>query len=233
MLDRLNEMNHRTLERVGDPETLARIAQYEMAFKMQSSMPDLVNLDGEPEHILEMYGPEVTKPGTYAASCLLARRMLERDVRFVQIFHRGWDQHANVANDLSAQCKDIDQPSWALVQDLKNRGLLDDTLVIWGGEFGRTVYCQGALSKENYGRDHHPRCFSMWLTGAGIKPGLVYGATDDFSYNITEKPVHIHDLNATILQQLGIDHERLTYRFQGRDFRLTDVHGHVVSDILS
>lgn len=233
MLDRLSEMNQQTLATVGDPETQARIAQYEMAFKMQSSMPDLTSIDGEPKSVLESYGPDVTTPGTYAASCLLARRMLERDVRFVQIFHRGWDQHGNVAKDLPSQCKDIDQPSWALVQDLKNRGLLDDTLVIWGGEFGRTVYCQGGLKKDNYGRDHHPRCFTMWLAGAGIKPGLVYGATDEFSYNITENPVHIHDLNATILQQLGIDHERLTYRFQGRDFRLTDVHGNIVEDILT
>lgn len=233
MLDRLQQMNQNTLERVGDPETQARIAQYEMAFRMQTSMPDLMNLNGESKDILEMYGPEVSTPGTFAASCLLARRMLERNVRFVQIFHRGWDQHGDVANALPNQCRDIDQPSWALVQDLKQRGLLEDTLVIWGGEFGRTVYCQGKLTTENYGRDHHPRCFSIWLAGAGIKRGMVYGATDDFSYNITENPVHIHDLNATVLQQLGIDHERLTYRFQGRDFRLTDVHGRIVSDILT
>lgn len=233
MLDRLAKMNQQTLNSVGDPETQARIAQYEMAFRMQTSMPELMNIDGEPKSVLDMYGPEVSQPGTFAASCLLARRMLERDVRFVQLFHRGWDQHGDVAKSLPAQCKDIDQPSWALVQDLKSRGLLDDTLVIWGGEFGRTVYCQGKLSRDNYGRDHHPRCFSMWLAGAGIKPGMVHGATDDFSYNITEKPVHIHDLNATILQQLGINHERLTYRFQGRDFRLTDVHGEVVTDILA
>lgn len=233
MLDRLAEMNQRTLERTGDPETQARIAQYEMAFQMQTSMPELMDIKGESKPTLEMYGPDATKPGTFGASCLLARRMLERDVRFVQIFHRGWDQHGNVAGALPGQCRDIDQPSWALVQDLKQRGMLKDTLVIWGGEFGRTVYCQGKLSKENYGRDHHPRCFSMWMAGAGIKPGMVYGATDDFSYNITENPVHIHDLNATILQQLGIDHERLTYRFQGRDFRLTDVHGNIVNDILA
>ncbi|MCR9201416.1 MAG: DUF1501 domain-containing protein [Planctomycetaceae bacterium] len=233
MLDRLAEMNQQTLDRLGDPETQTRIAQYEMAFKMQTSMPDLMNITGEPKHVLEMYGPEATKQGTFAASCLLARRMLERDVRFVQIFHRGWDQHGNVAGALPGQCRDIDQPSWALVQDLKERGLLEDTLVIWGGEFGRTVYCQGKLSRENYGRDHHPRCFTIWMAGAGIKPGMVYGATDDFSYNITENPVHIHDLNATILQQLGIDHERLTARFQGRDFRLTDVHGEIIEDILA
>ncbi|MEZ6063806.1 MAG: DUF1501 domain-containing protein [Planctomycetaceae bacterium] len=233
MLDRLAEMNQRTLDRLGDPETQARIAQYEMAFRMQSSMPELTSIAGEPKHVLDMYGPEVTTPGTFAASALLARRMLERDVPFVQIFHRGWDQHGDVAKALPMQCHDIDQPSWALVQDLKARGLLDDTLVIWGGEFGRTVYSQGQLSRNNYGRDHHPRCFSIWLAGAGIKPGTVYGTTDDFSYNIVEKPVHIHDLNATILHQLGIDHERLTYRFQGRDFRLTDVHGKIVDGILA
>ena len=232
MLDRLAEMNQRTLDDVGDPETQARIDQYEMAFRMQSSMPELTSIDDEPKHVLEMYGPTATQPGTYGYSCLLARRMLERDVRFVQIFHRGWDQHGNVARDLPAQAGDIDQPSWALVQDLKARGLLDDTLVIWGGEFGRTIYCQGALTRENYGRDHHPRCFSIWMAGGGVKPGMTYGETDEFSYNITENPVHIHDLNATVLNQLGIDHERLTYRFQGRDFRLTDVHGQVVNEIL-
>ncbi len=233
MLDRVAQMNQQTFDAVGDPETQARIAQYEMAFRMQSSMPELMDISGEPKHILEMYGPQATVSGTYASSCLLARRMLERDVRFVQIFHRGWDQHGNVAVDLPAQCQDIDQPSWALVQDLKARGMLDDTLVIWGGEFGRTVYSQGKLSRENYGRDHHPRCFSIWMAGGGIKPGTVYGTTDEFSYNIVDKPVHIHDLNATILHQMGINHERLTYRFQGRDFRLTDVHGNIVTDILS
>lgn len=232
VLDRLAAMNERTLQIVGDPETHTRIAQYEMAFRMQSSIPELTDLSGEPQHVLDQYGPDVTTPGTYAASCLLARRMVERDVRFVQIFHRGWDQHANIANDLPSQCRDIDQPSFALVQDLKRRGLLDDTLVIWGGEFGRTVYSQGSLSRDNYGRDHHPRCFSIWMAGAGIRPGIVYGSTDEFSYNIVENPVHIHDLNATILHQLGIDHEKLTWRFQGRDFRLTDVHGNVVRDIL-
>jgi hypothetical protein len=233
MLDRVAKMNRQTLDRVGDPETQARIAQYEMAYRMQSSMPELTSIANEPQHILDMYGPDATTPGTYAASCLLARRMLERDVPFVQIFHRGWDQHGNVARDLPLQCKDIDQPSWALVQDLKARGLLEDTLVIWGGEFGRTIYSQGNLSRDNYGRDHHPRCFSIWMAGAGIKAGTVYGTTDDFSYNILENPVHIHDLNATILHLLGIDHERLTYRFQGRDFRLTDVHGNIIHDILT
>jgi hypothetical protein len=233
VLDRLAQMNQRTLDIVGDPETHTRIAQYEMAFRMQTSIPELTDLSGEPKHILDMYGPDVTTPGTYAASCLMARRMAERDVRFVQIFHRGWDQHGNIARDLPNQCRDVDQPSWALIQDLKSRGLLDDTLVIWGGEFGRTVYSQGKLSRENYGRDHHPRCFSIWMAGGGIRPGMVYGATDDFSYNITENPVHIHDLNATILNQLGINHEKLTWRFQGRDFRLTDVHGNILHDILS
>ena len=233
MLDRLSEMNQRTLQQLGDPETQARIDQYEMAFRMQSSMPELTSINDEPQHVLEMYGPDATKPGTYGFSCLLARRMLERDVRFVQIFHRGWDQHGNVAHQLPGQCRDIDQPSWALVQDLKSRGLLEDTLVIWGGEFGRTIYCQGKLSRDNYGRDHHPRCFSVWLAGAGIRPGLGYGETDDFSYNITRDPIHIHDLNATVLQQLGIDHKQLTYRFQGRHFRLTDVHGRIVNEILT
>ena len=233
VLDRLARMNQQTLDRIGDPETQTRIAQYEMAFRMQTSIPELLESGQEPKHVLDMYGPDVEKPGTYAASCLMARRMAERDVRFIQIFHRGWDQHGNVARDLPNQCRDVDQPSWALVQDLKSRGLLDDTLVIWGGEFGRTVYSQGKLSRDNYGRDHHPRCFSIWMAGAGIKPGMVYGATDDFSYNITENPMHIHDLNATILHQLGIDHEKLTWRFQGRDFRLTDVHGNVMHDILA
>ncbi|NOX53869.1 MAG: DUF1501 domain-containing protein, partial [Planctomycetes bacterium] len=205
---------------------------YEMAFRMQRSVPELVDFSNEPKHVLDMYGPDVHKPGTFAASCLLARRLVERDVRFVQIFHRGWDQHFNLPRDIRNQCRDSDQPAAALIKDLKQRGLLDDTLVIWGGEFGRTVYCQGTLTKTNYGRDHHPRCFTMWMAGGGIKPGLVYGETDDFSYNIVEKPVHLHDLNATILRCLGIDHTRLTFRFQGRDFRLTDVGGRVVEEIL-
>jgi hypothetical protein len=233
MLDRLAQMNEQTLAQIGDPETQTRIAQYEMAFRMQTSIPELADISGEPKHILDMYGPEVTTPGTFAASCLLARRMVERDVRFVQIFHRDWDQHGDMAGDLPRNCHDVDQGCWALIQDLKARGLLDDTLVIWGGEFGRTVYCQGGLSRENYGRDHHPRCFTIWMAGAGVRPGMVYGATDDFSYNIVENPVHVHDLNATILHQMGIDHERLTSRFQGRDFRLTDIHGKVVQDILT
>ncbi len=226
VLDRLARFNERTFQRYGDPETQTRTAQGEMAFRMQASVPELTRITDEPKHILEMYGPDVTTPGTYAASALLARRMVERGVRFVQIFHRGWDQHLNVAGDLPNQCRDIDQPSWALIQDLRQRGLLDDTLVVWGGEFGRTIYCQGKLTTENYGRDHHPRCFSIWMAGGGIKPGVVYGATDDFSYNIVEDPVHIHDLNATILHCLGIDHRRLSYRVQGLDMRLTGVEDH-------
>ncbi len=226
MLDALSDLNHQEFAETADPETVARIAQYEMAFRMQSSVPDLTDLSNEPKSVLDMYGPDVQTPGTFAASCLLARKMAERDVRFVQIFHRGWDQHGNVAGDLPNQCHDIDQPCHALIQDLKQRGLLDDTLVIWGGEFGRTVYCQGGLSKENYGRDHHPKCFTMWMAGGGIKPGQVLGETDDFSYNIVRDPVHIHDLNATILHTLGIDHRRLTYKFQGLDMRLTGVEEH-------
>ena len=190
------------------------------------SVPELTDISDEPKNILDMYGPDVHKPGTYARSCLLARRMMERDVRFVQIFHRGWDQHGNIAGDLPKQCRDIDQPSQALVQDLKQRGLLDDTLVVWGGEFGRTVYCQGKLTKENYGRDHHPRNFSIWMAGGGIKGGLVHGETDDFSYNVVKDPVHIHDLNATILHCLGIDHRRFTVKFQGLDLRITGVEEH-------
>ncbi|MGB1125615.1 MAG: DUF1501 domain-containing protein [Phycisphaeraceae bacterium] len=234
MLDRLAQLNQVHAEKVGDPETHARIAQYEMAFRMQSSVPELVDTKDEKEKTLEMYGPDVTKPGTFAYNCLLARRLAERDVRCVQIFHRGWDQHGNLPRDLPLQCKDVDQPAAALIKDLKQRGMLDDTLVVWGGEFGRTIYCQGGLSKTNYGRDHHPRCFSIWMAGGGIKPGMVYGETDEFSYNIVgDKKVHIHDLNATMLHLMGVDHERLTYRFQGRDFRLTDVHGNVVKDLLA
>ena len=223
MLDALSKLNQKQYDEVGDPETQARIAQYEMAFRMQSSVPDLVDLSKEPKHILDLYGPDVHKPGTFAASCLLARRLAERDVRFVQIFHRGWDQHANVAVDLPNQCKDVDQACYALITDLKQRKLLDDTLVIWGGEFGRTIYSQGKLTKDNYGRDHHPRCFTMWMAGGGIKPGISYGVTDDFSYNIVENPVHIHEMNATILHCLGIDHAKLTYKVQGLDMRLTGV----------
>ena len=230
MLDGLNQLNEKHYEEVGDPETHARIAQYEMAFRMQASVPDLTDLSDEPDHILEMYGPDVKTPGTFAYNCLLARRMAERGVRFSQIFHRGWDQHGNLTGDLPLQCGDIDQPSWALVQDLKMRGMLDDTLVVWGGEFGRTIYCQGRLSETNYGRDHHPRCFSVWMAGAGVKGGTVYGETDD-SYNIVDKPVHIRDLNATLLHLLGINHERLSVKHQGLDVRLTGVRKRTFSTI--
>jgi hypothetical protein len=233
MLDELGRLNRERFATVGDPEIQARISQYEMAYRMQSSVPELTDISGESKKTLEMYGPEVKKPGTFAANCLLARRLAERGVRFTQIFIRQWDQHGNLPKDIRRQCGIVDQPSYALIQDLKQRGMLDDTLVIWGGEFGRTIYCQGGLSNKNYGRDHHPRCYSKWMAGAGIKGGIVYGETDDFSYNVTDKPVHIHDLNATILHQFGVDHKRLTYRHQGRDFRLTDVHGKVVNDILA
>ena len=234
MIDVLNRMNRRSYENSGDPETETRISQYEMAFRMQRSVPDLTDLSDEPESTFELYGPDSRKPGTFAASCLLARRMAERGVRFTQIFHRGWDQHFNLPKDLTNQCRDIDQGATALVQDLKQRGLLEDTLVIWGGEFGRTVYCQGALSKTNYGRDHHPRCFTIWMAGAGVQPGIVYGETDDFSYNVTENPVHIRDLNATILHLLGLDHEHLSIKHQGLDVRLTGVEeARVIHDILS
>ncbi len=233
MLDGLAELNQKRFDVKGDPEIQARIAQYEMAFRMQTSVPELTDISDEPKEILEMYGPEVTDPGTYAYNCLLARRLAERGVRFTQVFLRGWDHHGNLPKQIPQLSKAMDQPTAALIKDLKQRGLLDDTLVVWGGEFGRTVYSQGTLTKDNYGRDHHPRNFAMWLAGGGIKAGLVYGETDDFSYNVIDKPVHIHDLNATILHCLGINHERLTYRFQGRDFRLTDVHGKVVHDILA
>jgi hypothetical protein len=226
MLDALARLNQKQLDEVADPETQARIAQYEMAFRMQTSVPELVDLSRESPSVKAMYGPDVNKPGTFAASCLLARRLAERGVRFVQIFHRGWDQHFNIGGDLPNQCRDVDQPCYALIQDLKQRGLLDETLVVWGGEFGRTIYCQGPLTRQNYGRDHHPRCFTIWMAGGGVKPGIVYGQTDDFSYNIVENPVHIHDMNATILHCLGIDHRRLTFKFQGLDMRLTGVEEH-------
>jgi hypothetical protein len=233
MLDGVAKLNKMAAQSFGDPEIATRIAQYEMAYRMQTSVPELMDLSGESEQTFEMYGPDARKPGTFAANCLLARRLAERGVRFVQLFHRGWDQHGNLPKQIAGQCKDTDQPSAALIKDLKQRGLLDDTLVVWGGEFGRTVYCQGSLTQDNYGRDHHGRCFSVWLAGAGIKGGVVHGETDDFAYNIVRDPVHIHDLNATILNQLGIDHEKLTYRYQGRDYRLTDVAGTVVKPILT
>ncbi len=232
MLDGIARLNGRQYEAVGDPEINTRIAQYEMAFRMQTSVPDLVDLSKEPEHVLDLYGPDVRKPGTFAYNCLLARRMAERDVRFIQLYHRGWDQHGNLPNRIREQVKDTDQPSAALVKDLKARGMLDDTLVIWGGEFGRTVYSQGKIEPNNYGRDHHGRNFCIWMAGGGIKGGITYGETDDFCYNVVENPVHIHDQNATILHCLGIDHEKLIFRFQGRDYRLTDIHGNVVKELL-
>jgi hypothetical protein len=233
MLDDLSRLNALRLQEVGDPEIATRIAQYELAYRMQTSVPELTDLSREPDRVLRLYGPDARKPGTFAANCLLARRLAERGVRFVQLFHRGWDQHTNLPRQIVGQCRDTDQASAALLLDLKQRGLLDDTLVIWGGEFGRTVYCQGRLTADDYGRDHHPRCFTIWLAGGGIKAGTSYGATDDFCYNITKDPVHVHDLHATMLHCLGIDHTRLTFKFQGRHHRLTDVHGIVVKAILA
>jgi hypothetical protein len=233
MLDDLGRLNRMRLAEEGDPEIATRIAQYELAYRMQTSVPELTDTSREPQHVFDLYGPEARKPGTFAANCLLARRLVERGVRFVQLFHRGWDQHTNLPRAIRGQCRDTDQPSAALVQDLKQRGLLEDTLVLWGGEFGRTVYCQGTLTAEDYGRDHHPRCFTVWLAGGGIKAGHVHGETDDYCYNVVQDPVHVHDLNATILHCLGIDHLRLTYKYQGRDFRLTDVHGNVVHQVLA
>jgi hypothetical protein len=233
MLDSLAQLNQAHLDEFGDPEINARIAQYELAYKMQTSVPDVADVSGEPDSAFEMYGPESRTPGTYAANCLMARRLAEKGVRFIQLYHRGWDQHGNLPGDIRLQCKDVDQPSAALIMDLKQRGMLDDTLVIWGGEFGRTIYCQGTLTEEDYGRDHHGRCYSVWMAGGGVKKGLSYGTTDDFCYNIVENPVHIHDLNATILHQMGIDHERLIYRHLGRDFRLTDVHGKLIPDLIA
>lgn len=233
MLDGLAELNQQRFEEMGDPEITSRIAQYEMAYKMQTSVPDLVDISKEPKSVLDMYGPDVTNPGTFAYNCLLARRLAERGVPFTQVFLRGWDHHGGLPGAIRNLAPNCDQASAALVKDLKRLGMLDDTLVVWGGEFGRTVYSQGTLTKDNYGRDHHPRNFTMWMAGGGVKGGLTYGQTDDFSYNVTENPVHIHDLNATILHCLGVNHEKLTYKFQGRDFRLTDIHGKVVTGILS
>ena len=232
-IDDLGRLNQVELDEFGDPEIATRIAQYEMAYKMQSSVPELTDLSKEPAHTFELYGADARKPGTFAANCLLARRMAERGVRFIQLFHRGWDQHNELPKQIQGQARDTDQASAALVQDLKERGLLKDTLVVWGGEFGRTVYCQGKLTPDNYGRDHHPRCFTMWAAGGGIKPGVSYGETDDYCYNVVKDPVHVHDLHATILHALGIDHTKLTYKFQGRNFRLTDVSGNVVKGILA
>jgi hypothetical protein len=233
MLDALGELNEAQRVRTLDPEIDARMAQYEMAYRMQMSVPELTDFSDEDPATLEMYGPEVTRPGTFAANCLLARRLSERGVRFVQLYMRGWDAHGNLPVEIRQQCGAVDQPQAALIKDLKQRGLLDDTLVLWAGEFGRTVYSQGELTTETYGRDHHPRCFTVWLAGGGVKPGITYGATDEYSYNITENPVSVHDLHATMLHLLGFDHTRLVHRHAGRDFRLTDVFGRVVHEILA
>ena len=232
-LDDLGKLNTIKYEDFGDPEILTRVAQYEMAFRMQTSVPELTDLSNEPESTFKLYGDEARKPGTYAANCLLARRLLERDVRFVQLFHRGWDQHRNLPDQIQKQCADTDQGSAALVKDLEQRGLLEDTLVVWGGEFGRSVYSQGAMTEDNYGRDHHPRCFTIWMAGAGIQTGITIGETDEFSFNVTADPAHVHDLHATILHLLGIDHEKLTFKYQGRNFRLTDVHGQLMQKSLA
>jgi len=232
-LDQLRKLQEIQFDAFADPEIKARIAQYEMAFRMQTSVPSVADLSDEPEHIFRLYGEDARDPGTYAANCLLARRLVERDVRFVQLYHRGWDQHAKLPAEIKQQARETDQASAALITDLKQRGLLQDTLVIWGGEFGRTCYSQGKLTRDDYGRDHHPRCFTIWMAGGGVKRGMVYGRTDDFAYNIVENPIHIHDFQATLLHLLGIDHERLTFKFQGRRYRLTDVHGKVAHEILS
>ncbi|MEO6709698.1 MAG: DUF1501 domain-containing protein, partial [Planctomycetota bacterium] len=218
---------------LGDPEINARVAHYEMAYRMQTSVPEVMDLSTESAATYELYGEEARKPGTFAANCLLARRLAERDVKFIQLYHPCWDQHGSLPKQLGNQCLDTDQATAALVMDLKQRGLLDETLVVWGGEFGRTVYSQGTLTKDNYGRDHHPRCFTLWMAGGGVKPGISYGKTDDFSYNIVENPVEVHDLHATLLQLLGFDHRRLNYHHQGRDYRLTDVFGQVVQDLIA
>jgi hypothetical protein len=233
MLDDLARLNQIQLDEFGDPEIATRIAQYEMAYRMQASVPGLTDVSNEPEYIFDLYGPDARRPGSFAANCLLARRLAERGVRFIQLFHRGWDQHTNLPKQISGQCRDTDRASAALIRDLKQRGLLDDTLVVWGGEFGRTVYCQGKLTADDYGRDHHPRCFTVWVAGGGIRPGTTYGETDDYSYNIVRDPVHVHDLHATLLHCLGVDHTRLTFKFQGRNHRLTDVAGEVVWKILA
>ncbi|MBP6602153.1 MAG: DUF1501 domain-containing protein [Verrucomicrobiales bacterium] len=233
MLDALATLNRTQFEQSADPEVDTRIAQFEMAARMQVSVPDLTDFSNEPPSTFDLYGPDAKRPGTFAANCLLARRMAERDVRFIQLYHRGWDQHSNCPSDLRLQSRDVDQACAALIRDLKQRGLLDDTLVVWGGEFGRTIYSQGKLEADNYGRDHHGRCFTMWLAGGGVKPGITWGETDDFSYSVARDGVHVHDLNATLLHCLGINHERLTFRHQGRDYRLTDVSGKLVKPILT
>ena len=233
MLDRLAELHALQYRDLGDPDINARVAQYEMSYRMQTSVPDAMDLSKESDETFELYGKEAKEPGTFAANCLLARRMAERDVRFIQLYHPGWDHHGDLPKNIRKQANDVDQAGYALVSDLKRRGLLEDTLVIWGGEFGRTSYSQGKLTATEYGRDHHPRCFTMWMCGGGVKPGMTFGATDDYSYSVVENPVHVHDLQATILHLMGINHEKLTYKFQGRDYRLTDVHGEVVKGILA
>ncbi len=232
-LDRIQELHHLKLAETSDPELETRIAQYEMAYRMQASIPEVTNIDDESEATLKMYGDDVKTPGTFAANCLRARRLAERGVRFIQLYHAGWDHHGGLPKGFVRKCKQTDQPTAALVKDLKDRGMLEDTLVIWGGEFGRTNYCQGKMEGGDFGRDHHPRCFTMWMAGGGVKPGYTHGQTDEFSYNVESGGVHIHDLHATILHLLGIEHERLTYKYQGRHFRLTDVHGHVVKELLA
>ena len=233
MLDRLNELHRIQLQKTKDAGIEGRIAQYELAFRMQFSVPEVTDLSGEPEYVFEEYGPDARTPGSYAANCLLARRLVERGVRFVQLYHPGWDQHSNLPKAIAKQCQETDQASAALIRDLKRRGLLDDTLVLWGGEFGRTNYCQGKLAPENFGRDHHPRCFTIWLAGGGVKRGVTFGETGPYGYNVLKDPVHVHDLHATLLHLLGIDHERLTFKHQGRRFRLTDVHGKLVEGVLA
>jgi hypothetical protein len=231
-LDALSELNKDSFDQFGDPEITARTAQYEMAFRMQRSVPELTDLSNEPESTYKLYGDDARRPGTFASNCLLARRLAERGVRFIQLYHRDWDHHGQLPENLPKRCRDVDQASAGLIEDLAQRGMLDDTLVVWGGEFGRTVYCQGHLTATDYGRDHHGRCFTVWMAGGGMKPGITLGETDDYCYNVVKDPVHVHDLQATILHCLGIDHKRLTYRFQGRDFRLTDVGGEVVTSVL-
>jgi uncharacterized protein (DUF1501 family) len=233
LLDRLKELHEIEAEATGDAELSARIGQYEMAFRMQSSVPEVTDVASEPQHIFDLYGPDAKTPGTFAANCLLARRLAERGVKFIQLYHQGWDQHGRLPNGIKVQCRDTDQPAAALLADLKQRGMLEETLVVWGGEFGRTNYSQGKLTATDYGRDHHPRCFSMWMAGGGVRGGTVYGETCPFGYNVVSDGVHVHDFHATLLHLLGIDHERLTFKFQGRDYRLTDVHGHVVKEILA
>jgi hypothetical protein len=233
MLDRLAELHAQQYQDLGDPEINARVAQYEMAYRMQTSVPEVMDVSNEPQGTFDLYGPEARDPGTFAANCLLARRLAERNVRFIQLYHPGWDHHGTLPKNIRHQAKDVDRASAALIMDLKARGLLDETLVIWGGEFGRTNYSQGKLTSTDYGRDHHPRCFTAWMAGGGVKNGITYGATDEFGYNVVENPVHVHDLQATVLHLLGLDHEKLTYRHQGRYYRLTDVHGHLVKGILA